>query len=149
MPYAERLAESYLQSIENTDKLRTLMNQSLTQPNTGVAGTGVTASGMAGTGVASTETTGSGTVAPLPKYRAPNKDEADQHIASTKSMTTGIATIAGVAVGGPSGALVGGGIQAASEHYGPKIENHIRNSEWVPVYENWDENDFHNAFAGR
>lgn len=140
MPYAERLAESYLQSIENTDRLRTLMNQSLTQPNTGVAGTGVAASGVVGTG----------TPPPPPKYRLPTKEEADQHIADTKALTDGTAVIGGIAAGGgPTGALVGGGIKVAADHFAPKIENHIRNTPWVPVYENWDENDFMNEFGGR
>jgi hypothetical protein len=84
-----------------------------------------------------------------PKYRKPTPDEADQHIADTKALTTIASGTLGLAVGGVPGAIAGFTSKAVGEHFGPKIEKHIRNSEWVPVYDNWTENDFWNEYGGR
>ncbi len=110
---------------------------------TGAAGTGA-AAGVPGTG-----TVGSGTTTPLPKYRAPNKDEADQSIADIKAATDTAAVIGDYAAGMPLGPFVAGGIKVLGDHFAPSIDNYVRNTPTVPVYENWDENDFNNAFAGK
>ncbi|WP_217270632.1 hypothetical protein, partial [Fundidesulfovibrio magnetotacticus] len=92
-----------------------------------------------------------GVKAPIdfPKYRKPTKEEADKHIAETRAMLGFGATGLGMAVGGGLGGAAGAGLaKGFTDIFGPKIESHIRNSEWVPDYKNWDESDFQSAYWG-
>lgn len=126
MPYSERVAEAYIQSKDDPEK----------------QAQNVRAGEFANSPENSAPVQG-------PKYRIPTKEEADQHIADSKAMMTIGSGVLGLAIGGIPGAIAGIGAKATGEHLGPAMENHIRNSEWVPVYENWTENDFQNEFGGK
>jgi hypothetical protein len=126
MPYSERVAEAYIAAKDDPENQAQAIRQ--------------------GQFSASPETD-----QPVqgPKYRKPTKEEADQHIADSKAMMTIGSGALALGIGGIPGAIAGIGSKAAGEHFGPAMENHIRNSEWVPVYDNWTENDFMNEYGGR
>jgi len=125
MPYTERMAEAFLQAKEQQGQ-----QEPQPQEPQGVPVQG-TAPGVQGQ-------------VNWPKYRKPTKEEADKHIAETKGMMTlgagGLGLIAGSGAG-----LAAKGL---SEIFSPQIENHIRNTEWVPDYKNWSESDFQGTYWG-
>ena len=130
MPYTERMAEAFLQAKEQQGQQEPQQQEPQGVPVQG------TAPGVQGE-------------VNWPKYRKPTEAEAVRHIAHTKALTTIAAGTLGLAAGGIPGTIAGFGAKATGEGFAPEIESHIRNSEWVPVYDNWTENDFHNEYGGR
>ncbi|MFP5222310.1 MAG: hypothetical protein ACLGSA_08480 [Acidobacteriota bacterium] len=119
MPYAERVAEAYIQAKDNPAKQEQLVRegQFATAPGTPVLG---------------------------PKYRQPTQDEINKTMSTMDGLVGGIGTFASGLGPIPAGiAALGLGGYFINR---PDIEKSVRSQESEPVYENWEEHDYQNHY---
>ena len=85
---------------------------------------------------------------PRPKYRQPTEEEKKQIVSDIKAFGTLGAGAIGLGLGPAGGAAATTGAGFALEKFSPSIEKLVGNQATIPVYENWDESDFWNAYHG-
>lgn len=119
MPYAERVAEAYIQAKDDPAKQEQLIRegQFATSPGTTVQG---------------------------PKYRRPTQDETNKTMATMDGLVGGIGTLASGLGPIPAG-IAGLGLGSYFLNR-PDIEKNVQSQESEPVYENWDEHDYQNHY---
>ncbi len=85
---------------------------------------------------------------PRPKYRLPNDEEAKQKLADYKFFGKLGSSAVGLGLGPIGAATAEVAADLGLTKYEPSLEKWIRNSPTIPAYENWEENDYWEAYQG-
>jgi len=83
-----------------------------------------------------------------PKYRLPTEEEAKQKVADIKAFGGLGAGAVGLSLGPIGSALTTGAAEFALTKFEPSLEKYVRESPTIPVYENWEESDYWQAYQG-
>lgn len=125
MPYSERVAEAFIDAKDSPNKQDRLVREGQfdKDPVTGESYS-------------------------QPKYRLPTAEEAKDTSSAIKSFGTGLAGTLAIPMGPIAGGVFSAIANSTLEGLSPRIERWVESTPSVPVYENWTESDFWNAYQG-